>query len=152
MKARILIFTTIFLVGNISFATQIVSQESINRSEKNSQSHTRRSLQNDLKNRLVNRGLDEEYADELAESICEENEVLAAIKMHHYLTAVQSVSYDDFMQEIASRALFKKNTDLNNYDTLVGLTQTLKGHHIDEETLKKLSTVAIVNQNLQFIS
>ena len=152
MKARILIFGTLFLIGNISFATQVATQETLNRSEKNSQSHVRRGIQNDLKERLVNRGLDEEYANELAQNICAEDEFLSALKIHHYLSALQDVSYHDFMEEIASRSLFKKNTDLGSYDTLVGLTQTLQSHNINETTLKKLSAVAMINKNLLAIS
>ncbi len=148
MKVNILIFGTLFLIGNMTLTAQEYSREAVTLSEKSSQKHMRRGIQNDLKERLVSRGLDEEYADELAQNICTENEIISALKIHHYLTALQSVSYHEFMEEIASRALFKKNTDLGSYDTLVGLTQTLKSHNIDETTLKKLSNVALINHNL----
>ncbi len=148
MKVNILIFGTLFLIGNITLSAQEYTREAITLSEKSAQKHTQQGLQNDLKERLVNRGLDEEYADELAQNICTEDEIISTLKIHHYLAALQNVSYHDFMEEIASRALFKKSIDLGNYDTLVGLTQKLKSHHIDEATLEKLSNVALMNHNL----
>lgn len=148
MKTKVLIFTTLFLVGNISFAGQTVTQESINYSEKTFQNHTRRALRDELKERLTNRGLDEDYAEELAKNTCNEDELLTTFKMDHYLSMVEGISYDDLMEEIASRALFQKKSNLDDYDTLVGLTQKLKGHHLDDITLEKLSTVAVMNQSL----
>ena len=151
MKVKILIFGTLFLIGNVTFAAQELTQGVLSFSEKNGQVHTQKGVENDLKERLVNRGIDEDYATELAQEVCQEDEMITALKIDHYLAALESIDYHDFMEHIASRALFKKSTDLGNYDTLVSLTQTLKNHHIDAATLKKLSVVAQINQSLQYI-
>ncbi|MEA3523788.1 MAG: hypothetical protein U9R50_12550 [Campylobacterota bacterium] len=125
MNAKILIFGTLFLLGNITLGAQELNREGMNFNEENRQSTARKGVRDELEERLINRGLDEDAAEDLAKNSFENSDGLASIQIHNYLTIIENVQYDGLMEQLATRILFKKNTDFGNYDTLVGVTQAL---------------------------
>ena len=149
MNTRILIFGTLFLLGNITLSAQELNHEGMNFSEENRQSFTRKGVRDELAERLAERGLDDDTAEDLAKNTFQDNDILESIKIHNYLSAVETVEYDNLMEQLATRTLFKKNSDFGNYDTLVGLTREMLNHNIKATTLEKLSNVAMINQNLK---
>jgi hypothetical protein len=153
MNAKILIFGTLFLLGNITLTAQELNRKGLSFSEKNIQTTTRKGVRDELEERLVKRGIDDDAAKDLADNSLEDNEILASIKINNYLSAIE-VEYDDLMNQLALRALFNKKIDFENYDTLVGITHDIHNKHLDKTTLEKLSQIATINKNLkiQFIS
>ncbi len=148
MNARVLIFGTLFLLGNITLGAQELNREGMNFSEEHRQSAVRKGVRDEIEERLINRGLDEDTAEDLAKNSFEDNDILTSIQIHNYLTAVESVEYDKLMEQIVTRTLFDKDTNFGSYDTLIGITRELGNHNIETTTLEKLSQVAKVNQNL----
>jgi len=149
MNTKVLLFGTLFLLGNITLSANDISREGVNFSEDNRQLVVRKGLRNELEERLVARGLDEDVANDFANNAFNENEILTHIKIDNYLSAVSGVDFDRLMNQMATRILFKKETDLASYDTLIALTRDINPRSLDKESLEKLSHVAKVNQNLQ---
>jgi hypothetical protein len=149
MNTKVLLFGTLFLLGNITLSAHEISREGMSFSEENRQIVVRKGLRDELEERLVERGLDEDAAKDLANNAFNENEILTHIKIDNYLSAIGGVDYDSLMNQIATRVLFKKETDLASYDTLIALTRDMNPLYLEKETLDKLSHVAKVNQNLQ---
>jgi hypothetical protein len=148
MNTKVLIFGTLFLLGNITLSGYEINREGINFSEDNRQSFVRKGVRDELEERLIERGLDDEIAEDLVNNALNENEILTHIKMHNYLSAVCDVNYDHLIDQMATRALFKKETDFGSYDTLIALTRDINRHALKKETLEKLSQVAMINKNL----
>jgi hypothetical protein len=151
MNARILIFGTLFLLGNITLGAQELNREGMSFSEDNRHSFVRKGVRDELEERLIERGLDNAIAEDLAKNTFEDNDILESIKIHNYLTAVQGIEYDSLMDQLVTRTLFKKTSDFSDYDTLVGLTREIVKGIIEDTTLEKLSKVAMINQNLKTI-
>ncbi len=152
MNTRILIFGTLFLLGNITLGAQELNREGMSFSKDNRQSFVRKGLRDELEERLVERGLDDKIAEDLAKNTFEDNDILESIKIHNYLTAVQGIEYDNLMDQLVTRTLFKKTSDFSDYDTLVGLTREIVKGIVEDTTLEKLSKVAMINQNLKTIA
>lgn len=149
MNTKVLLFGTLFLLGNITLSANDINREGVNFSEDNRQLVVRKGLREELEDRLSARGLDEDAAKDLANNAFNENEILTHIKIDNYLSAVSGVDYDKLMNQMATRILFKKETDLASYDTLIALTRDINPRSLDKESLQRLSRVAKVNQNLQ---
>jgi len=152
MNAKILIFGTLFLLGNITLGAQELNREGMSFSEDNRQSFVRKGVRDELAERLAERGLDDDTAEDLAKNTFKDNDILESIKIHNYLTAVENIEYDSLINQLVTRALFKKNSDFGSYDTLVGLTREISKSTIEATTLEKLSKVAMINQNLETIA
>ena len=148
MNTKVLLFGTLFLLGNITLSANDINREGVNFSEDNRQLVVRKGLREELEDRLSARGLDEDAAKDLANNAFNENEILTHIKIDNYLSAVSGVDYDKLMNQMATRILFKKETDLASYDTLIALTRDINPRSLDKESLERLSRVAKVNQNL----
>jgi len=149
MNTKVLLFGTLFLLGNITLNANEITREGMSFNEENHQLVVRKGLREELKERLVARGLDEDAAKDLTNDGFNENEILTHIKIDNYLSAISGVDYDSVMNQMATRILFNKETDLASYDTLIALTRDIKPQLINKESLEKLSHVAKVNQNLQ---
>ncbi len=149
MNAKILIFGTLFLLGNIALNGQEINRDGMNFGEQNRQSTVRKGVRDELEECLVKRGLDNDTAKDLAKNTFIDNDLFENVKIHNYLSAVENIlEYDDLMEQLATRALFKKRSDFSDYDTLVGLTREVAKTTLENATLKKLSKVALTNQNL----
>ena len=148
MNAKILIYATLFLIGNITLTAQELNREGINFSENITQSFIRKGVADELKERLLNRGLDDEAAQDLVKNSFNENEILTFIKINNYLSAVEDIEYDTLMEHLATKVLFKKEINFESYDNLIGITRDLNPKVIKPQTLDKLSKVADINKNL----
>ncbi|MEA1920209.1 MAG: hypothetical protein U9N52_10240 [Campylobacterota bacterium] len=148
MNAKILIFGTLFLLGNMTLGAHELNREGMNFSEENRQGAVRKGVRDELKERLIDRGLDEDAASALAEKTFKNSDIFTSIQIHNYLATIETVDYDALMDHMVTRALFEKETDFGSYDSLVAMTRDLKSHYLEKETLEKLSQVSLVNNNL----
>ncbi len=149
MKAKVFIFGTLFLIGNITLSAEKVVREGINFNEESSKPRIGQGVRGELENILSERGLENSTASSLTQQAFEDNDFLTMIKMQNYLNAVEGVEYDVLLDQIATQLLFKKKIDFSSYDTLVSITQSLYKSHINSELLDRLSHVALINQSLK---
>ncbi len=149
MKAKVFIFGTLFLIGNITLSAEQVVREGINLSGESSKSRIGQGIRGELEKILSERGLENATASSLTQQAFEDNDFLTMIQMQNYLNAVESVEYDALLNQIATQLLFEKKIDFSSYDTLVSITQSLHKSRINPELLDRLSHVALINQSLK---
>ena len=101
-----------------------------------------------IANILHKRGLDEDAAEELSQNFVAEDEELFACMLENLLSGCKSISKNDVLAYLSNEALFRKNVDLESYDTLVSMASKIKQKALDKATLKELQTVAKQNRQL----
>jgi len=101
-----------------------------------------------IANILHKRGLDKDAAEELSQNFVAEDEELFACMLENLLSGCKSISKNDVLAYLSNEALFRKNVDLESYDTLVSMASKIKQKALDKATLKKLQTVAKQNRQL----
>jgi hypothetical protein len=152
MNVKIIVFGTLFLIGNITLSALELNREGLNLSENNIKSFTRKSIRDELEESLVERGLDDDAAKDLAKDILSDNEAVESIKIHNFLTAVGTIEYEEFINQLTTDALFGKKVNFEDYDSLVRITYDICGKVLDKDILNKLSKVAMLNKNLDSIA
>jgi len=141
MRVRIIVFGTLFFIGNVALAHHVAEVPHRTHASEESQKQYQKRLADVIADKLTQRGLEREAAEAMANATLKANEV----QVKNYLAAMEEVTFEKFVDVVASRVLFGKNTDLANYDTLVALTRTLKDNHVEAQTLEKLREVAVLN-------
>ncbi len=148
MNVKILIFGTLFLLGNITLNALEVNREGISFDRDNTKNYIRKSVADELEECLLERGLDDDIVKDLVKKSISDDDTIVAIKIYNYLTAVKTVDYDTLIEKLATLALFGKKIDFEDYDSLVRMTQDISSENIKDTTLEKLSKVAMINKNL----
>jgi len=101
-----------------------------------------------IANILHKRGLDEDAAEELSQNFVAEDEELFARMLENLLSGCKNLSKEEVLTFLSNEALFRKNVDLESYDTLVSMASKIKQKALDKATLKELQTVAKQNRQL----
>lgn len=148
MKVKVFVFGTLFLIGNITLSAHQVVSEGFSFSTENAQKRLRQGVRADLEDILRERGLEEEAISALMKNFLKEKTSLSMIKVEHYLETLEGVAYNALLQQMATRLLFGKSIDLNSYETLVAMSQTLLNGRMQPHMYEKLSHVASRNQSL----
>lgn len=106
------------------------------------------SVTSDISSVLYKRGLDKEAADEISENfVSEEDEELLAGVIQE-LDKEDIVSRKEVLEYLSTMALHKQKFYFQSYDHLVGMVTKIKQRSLDSKTLKKLHTIANINQQL----
>jgi hypothetical protein len=149
MNTRVLIFGTLFLIGNISFGATAVVREGLIQNASPAQTRIRKSVKSELEDLLSQKGIESDAASEILSRVLSGDDMAVSIAISNYLDAVPSITYDALLQEVATRALFGKKVDFGSYDTLVSLTQSIEKSALNKMVLQELHEIANINQSLE---
>ena len=97
---------------------------------------------------LHKRGLDEDVAEEMASNLVDEEDELLLAMMMQVLQVQNIVTKEEVLEYLSDAALYKHKLDFKSYDHLVGMVTKIKQTSLDPHTLKQLSHLTKVNQQL----
>jgi len=100
-----------------------------------------------IANILHKRGLDEDAAEEISQNFMLDEELFTQM-LENLLNGCKSMSKEEVLTFLSNEALFRKNVDLESYDTLVSMASKIKHKALDTMILKELQSVAKQNRQL----
>ena len=136
----------VLLLGNTAFSLQalplIAAHTDINyKAEEN--------IQKNIAELLEAQGLEKSAAWEKTKQLFSTENKNIEAKLHHLQSHPKLLlSSEKINQLLARRALFEKPLNLDSYDSLVGFTQEIKGRPLDQNALKALHQITMLNRTL----
>ena len=97
---------------------------------------------------LHKRGIDEDMAKEISKNLIDEEDELFAAMIDNLVNEYASLSKEEVHEYLSTVALYRQRVDLNSYSHLISMVSKIKGKALDEQSLKQLSRVAKLNQEM----
>ena len=146
MSKRFILISTALLISNLGFAYEAKTIEAVNVPINQNQNIVY-DINHGVRSSLTQRGLDANVAHELSANVLGVD-VYQANYMVSNIETGSDLELSHITQYIANKALSQHKVDLSSYSTLVGMAQSQKDLHVNNEVLDRLNTVAKRNTKL----
>ena len=138
MKVRVMFFATFLVFNNVGIANQEVPIQKTSYIIVKANKREQKNIQEDLINNLIDRGIE----NDAAYSLVEDKTKILNKTISHLEILLKDHSYDEIIDVLATRILYKRSIDLSSKNTLIAVSQTIKGFNIPTEISEKNSKVA----------
>ena len=103
------------------------------------------SISSEVATLLQKRGIDEVSSRKIASDFFAQNEMIVAYMVKNIENASSILNEKEILEYLSSQALHKKTFKFDSYASLVGMAQKIYGHNLNEDMLKELENIAVVN-------
>ncbi len=100
---------------------------------------------------LHKRGIDEDMAKEISQNLTEDEDELFAAMINNLLNGYSDLSKEEILEYLSTAALYRQTVDFDSYSHLIHMVSEIKEKPLNEQSLKQLSRVAKLNQELNIV-
>ncbi len=100
---------------------------------------------------LHKRGIDEDMAKEISQNLIEDEDELFAAMINNLVNGYSDLSKEEILEYLSTAALYRQTVDFDSYSHLIHMVSEIKEKPLNEQSLKQLSRVAKLNQELNIV-
>ncbi len=100
---------------------------------------------------LHKRGIDEDMAKEISQNLIDDEDELFAAMINNLVNGYSGLSKEEILEYLSTAALYRQTVDFDSYSHLIHMVSEIKEKPLNEQSLKQLSRVAKLNQELNIV-
>jgi len=135
-------FGSFLAVSSVSFASQEFAVNKNSSTLVQAKKREKNSIFDDIVKNLIDRGIEESETNSFLEHYTKVDEEALRVFMK---MLEEDVSYNELVEVLADRVLYKKSLDFTNFDTLVSISHELKGYNLSKEFHESLHKITKIS-------